>query len=112
MGQIFFICYGNRPFVHVTVLYGPCGPPRVFLEQGNKVIYFKGKKSKHEGNRGKRQFLGTGNIENHLFYFEEQVKCLIISGQQGNRYPQGGPRQCVHLKKKKVVIKQTLPMCN
>ena len=38
------------------------GPPRVFGEQGEKGIYYRGTKAKFEGNRGTKTILGTGYI--------------------------------------------------
>ena len=50
-------------------------PPRGFGERGNKAIYFRGtrgQKSKTEGNRGTKEFWGTGNTENQECDFGEQ----------------------------------------
>ena len=64
--------------------------PGVLGEQGEKVIYLReqGKKMPQKTIFGDREHKKTN--------FRFGGTCPFISGEQGNRYPLGGPQTCQH----------------
>ena len=66
-----------------------------FGEQLKKGIYFSGTReqmSNFEGNRGTKTILGNREHKKTNFRFwGNRETSQFISGEQGNRYPLGGP---------------------
>ena len=65
--------------------------PGVLVNRGKKSIYFRGTRPNFEGNRGKRQYWGTGNIRKQIFDFwgtGEQAN--LFQGNKGTGTPPHG----------------------
>ena len=71
-------------------------PSKGFEEQGKQGIYFRGtgeQRPNFEGNRGTKTILGNrAHKKTNFRFLGNRGTSQFISGEQGNRYPLGGPQ--------------------